>query len=267
MNKFLYCLNYVSNHQWSPWKQLSSGSRRSSVQEQRLGVLMNPLKTRGANILLSGMTALGCGQEPLPMWALSPAAPFTHERAGWVGGNVPDKSLLPLYNTHKPKVLPGRLTSWSTPSTQSKPCPMDVPLPTNCCGQSHLTTPRADCSKHLGRPLLGQRCKATSLQRWAHAAWLSLQWGFSSFSKPLSRENHSQVPVWGISWKFSGWFRLGQVPVPGPINCDRGVAIEEPVSPQVKTPGWSRRTSVPRKETILGREYHSCPLQVRCTCK
>ena len=187
MDKFLYCLNYVSNHQWSPWKQLSSGSWRSSVQEQRLGILMNPLKTRGANILLSGMslTALGCGQEPLPTRALSPAAPFTHERAGWVGGNVPDKSLLPLYNTHKPEVLPGRLTSWSTPSTQSKPCPMDVPLPTNCCGQSHLTTPRADCSKHLGRPLLGQRCKATFLQRWAHCSLAFPTMGFLIFQQTL----------------------------------------------------------------------------------
>lgn len=128
MGKFMFCLIYVSNHQWSPWKQIRSGSLRSYVQEQSLIIFIITLKTKGPNILLQGMSpsALGCDQASLSSWVLSPTAEFTREKAGLSGAQGSRCKIFFLYVLYiSPKFLPGKVTHRSTLSTKKKTCPTE----------------------------------------------------------------------------------------------------------------------------------------------
>lgn len=101
------------------------------------------------SIVRNAPDCLGCGQAP-PICMSSFSCCTIYSGEGRVS-RVPRSGRTVFFcDTHmSPEFLPGRLTSRSTPSTQSKPCPVDVLLPTNCHWQSHLTTPRADCSCQL----------------------------------------------------------------------------------------------------------------------
>lgn len=160
----MFCLNYISNHQWPPWKQLSSGSLRSSVQEQRLGVSIKPLETKGINILLSGMPLTAwAAAKLLPFaWAPSPAAPSTQERAGWAGCHVLDGQSSSVTHT------------WAQSSSREglragvHRVPRANPVLWMCSCQptatGRVTWPLPELTAAAS---LSQRCKATSLQHWA----------------------------------------------------------------------------------------------------
>lgn len=135
------CLKYLRNHQWSPWKQLSSGSLRS-YEGAKPGYLDNPLqnKTSKCSVVRNVAVCMGrdqlCSQELFLPWQSGSLTGKRGEVCKVPSVKPPSFCNLTELNSN---YLPGGLQG-DTVHTSRKACPWTVPLNYPCSWQSTLTT-------------------------------------------------------------------------------------------------------------------------------
>lgn len=156
--KFMFCLKYLSNHQWSPWKQLFSGSWRNYVQEQRLAVLITPLKTTGGKYSVVRNVPVCTGVWSSVSLHLCSFTCFGLSRAQGSRCKISFHYMIYI----NPEFLPERVTNGSMLHTKRKTCPVEC-APAKPAAAGRATWPLPSWLQQAPGSAWSQMCRAFSL--------------------------------------------------------------------------------------------------------